>query len=361
MVSVLLLILVLSLVVGKSLLSAWTENLINCGYHQSLQAAYAAEAGAQALLSQFRSQPTLWLEKKGREELGFSVFESVAGACRQGDTCLEAVRYDPEPFPVYAEAVIVGHDPQKKALSRVRALFQCQALGGNHPVPQVFRMGMVTAGRLLLQNPVELSGDFHAGQGHSLHPSEWYDRLRAGQYSVTQAVERGQPDYRQLVEIPSITEERFQWYRSAARLPGNRYLSGDQHLSLAGDQGGTLLMVEGNLRLKGEGLSGMIVVATGWLVFEGFTSRPPEGGVTVALVAGGDVVLFPDPEIAAVFWCNGSWKVSGSGKVVGTVVSQQDLRHPGGLRFEALPPDSHFFLKPLSPTYTLSLAGRSHL
>ena len=71
LIGVLMFLLVLTLLGSKAFMSTNVDLQIGSGYRQGLQALYAAEAGLQQLVSCFRENPALFLQKKNAVETAF--------------------------------------------------------------------------------------------------------------------------------------------------------------------------------------------------------------------------------------------------------------------------------------------------
>jgi len=358
LVGVLMVLLVLTLWVGSAFLSSLTEISIASNHEAGLEAAYAAEAGLQDLLSLYRSRPEWFLEGKPQADLGFPLFDPATATCRGASYCLEHLSYEPASPPAFALAVMVGEGKGGKGLSRIKGMIQGQALGGPFPVPEIFRMGLVTAGRLEICDPLSVQGDLHGGRGVSITPFSVGQQLLQNRFSVTQGMESLRPDFQRMPDIPRITESRFQDYLAAAASPHQRF-SGSQSLTLKGDQEGKIFYIDGDLLLKAEDLSRVVIVVKGNLTVAGNTLFDSEKTLDTAFISGGGVVVHPQGELNGVFWTNGSFLAAGPGKIRGAVVAQGDLRLGTGIGFERETRIAQAFLSPLAPAVTFHLAGWS--
>ncbi|MCJ7833377.1 MAG: FapA family protein, partial [Deltaproteobacteria bacterium] len=263
--------------------------------------------------------------------------------------------------PTYAEVIMVGKNSSQNGLSRVRATIYCARSGGPMDVPPIFKMGIVTAGQLHLSGPLDILGNLHANQGYSIEPFAVIEQLKQNHFSVTQSLDLMRPDYLSPLEVPMISEKKFQDYRSMAQQPANQILFGQQSLALSGDQKGLLIFVEGDLILTGNDLSGVTIVATGSITLNGSTSLNGNHDLDVAFIAGGDIGLNDFSQIAGVLWSNGTVKKTGSGKMMGTVVCGGNILQSGGLQFERVSQISNAFLSQTPTTYAFSLTGWSQM
>jgi len=361
LVGVMMILLVLTLLGSTAFLTSQTEQNISSNYNQSLQALYAAEAGLQQLLSFYRQNPGDFLQKKTGQEMNFPTKEPEDPKSTGIKFWINALRYDPQEVPNYAEVIMVGKDPSQNGLSRVRATIYCARSGGPINVPSVFKMGIVTTGQLHLNGPLDILGNLHANRGYSIEPSSVIEQLKQNYFSVTQSLDPMRPDYLAPLEVPMISEKKFQDYRSMAQQPANQILFGQQSLALSGDQKGLLIFVEGDLILTGYALSGVTIAATGSITLNGSTSLNGNHDLDVAFIAGGDIGLNDFSQIAGVFWSNGTVKKTGSGKLMGTVVCQGSIIQSGGLQFERVSQISNPFLSPTPTSYAFSLTGWSQM
>lgn len=228
-------------------------------------------------------------------------------------------------------------------------------------MPSVFKMGIVTAGQLNLGGQLEILGNLHANRGYSIEPPSVIEQLKQNQFSVTQSFDPMQPDYLAPLEVPMISEKKFQDYRSMARQSANQILFGQQSLVLSGDQKGLLIFVEGDLILTGNDLSGLTIVTTGSITLNGSTSLNRNHNLDTVFIAGRDIGLNDFSQIAGVLWSNGTVKKTGSGKLMGTVVCQGSIFQSGGLQFERVSQISNTFLSQTPTTYAFSLNGWSQM
>jgi hypothetical protein len=169
------------------------------------------------------------------------------------------------------------------------------------------------------------------------------------------------PDYLAPLEVPIISEKKFQDYRSMAQQSANQILFGQQSLVLSGDQKGLLIFVEGDLILTGNDLSGLTIVTTGSITLNGSTSLNGNHSLDTVFIAGRDIGLNDFSQIAGVFWSNGTVKKTGAGKLMGTVVCQGSIVQSGGLHFERVSQISNAFLSQTPTTYAFSLTGWSQM
>jgi hypothetical protein len=359
LVGVLLVLLILTLLGTNAFLSSISEIAINSNYHQGLQASYSAEAGLQQLLSHFRQHPQSFLEKKSGPEINFPVFNPDLPGNSSDGFGLQQLRYDSQTPPAYTEVVMVGCDKEKKGISRVRASISLIPMGGTYPTPPVFKMGMVCAGRFLLNDPLDFRGDIHASRGYEIAPSSLIERFRHNQFSVSQSSDPLGPDFNGTVAIPEVSENNFQEYLAVAGQAGNQNFYGPQTLTLTGDQKGKLIYIDGDLHLKAEALSGVIIVARGKLTIEGGSIQHSGLPVDTVFISGGDIQINSSSELNGVFWTNGSLRKNNPGKIRGAVVCQGDISLSPGLQFERISWISNFFLSPLRPTFSFFLSGKS--
>lgn len=361
LVGVMMVLLVLTLLGSNAFLTSTTEVKISANYNQSLQALYAAEAGIQLLLSGYRQNPDYFLQKKSGLEMNFPVVEQDHPNQSGIKFWLQQLRYDPQALPIYAEVIMVGKDPGQNCLSRVRATIYCAGSGGPTDVPPIFKKGIVTAGQLQLSGSLEIFGNLHANQGYSLDPSSVIEQLKQNQFTVTQSQDPMDPNFISLMEVPLISEKKFQEFRSMAQQSGNQLLFGKQNLSLSGDHKNLLIFVDGDLILQGNNLWGVTIVATGSITLNGFTRLTDDHTLDVAFIAGQDIILNDFSQLAGVFWSNKAIKKTGAGKLMGAVVCQENIFQSGGLQFERVSQISNNYLSPTPTTYSFTLTGWSQI
>ncbi|MEW6184451.1 MAG: PilX N-terminal domain-containing pilus assembly protein [Thermodesulfobacteriota bacterium] len=361
LVGVLLVLLVLTLLGTHAFLNSITETAISSNYYQGLRASYSAEAGVHYLLSRFRQHPEFFLEKKSGPEMDFPVYNHTLPAETAAGFGLQLLRYDPQTPPAYTEVVMVGSDKEKRGISRVRASISCVPIGGTYPAPLVFTKGMVTAGRLVLNDPLDIRGDLHASRGHEISPSSLIEQLRRSQFSVTQSSDPLGPDFQGSLTVPALSEKSFQEYLAVANQTGNLIFNGSQTLTLEGDQKGKMYFIDGDLHLKAEALSGATIVVRGRMTVEGSSIQLPGQELNTAYIAGGDIQINSPLELSGIFWANGGLRKNGPGKIRGAVVCQGDIFLSPGLQFERISPISNFFLSPLTPTYSFFINGKSQM
>jgi hypothetical protein len=361
LVGVMMVLLVLTLLGFNAFLTSTTELKISANYNHNLQALYAAEAGIQLLLSGYRQNPDYFLQKKTGEEMNFPLVEQDHPNPQGIKFWIQELRYDPQELPTYVEVIMVGRDPGLNGLSRVRATIYCLRSGGPSDVPSIFQKGIVTAGQLHLSSSLEIFGNLHANQGYHIDPSSVIDQLRQLQFTVTQSLDPMRSDFVPLVEVPVISEKRFQEYRSMAQQSGNLLLGGNQNLFLSGDQKNLLLFVEGDLILQGDNLCGVTIVATGSITINGSTRLADNHTLDVAFISGQDIMLKEFSQIAGVLWSNKSIKKAGAGRLRGSVVCQGDILQSGGLQFERVSQISNGFLSLSPTTYAFTLTGWSQI
>jgi hypothetical protein len=271
------------------------------------------------------------------------------------------LRYDPQQLPTYAEVIMVGKDSSQNCLSRVRATIYCALSGGPLDVSPVFQKGIVTAGQLQLSGSLELGTNLHANQGYSIDPSSVIDQLKQNHYTVTQSLDPMRSDYVSSMEVPVISEKKFQEYRLLAQEAGNRLLMGNQNLSLNGDQKNILLFVDGDLTLQGNNLCGVTIVATGSITINGSTRLADDHKLDVAFIAGQDIILNDFSQIAGVSWSNRTVKKTGHGRLLGTIVCQGPIYQSGGFQFERVSQISNIFLSQSPIRYVFTLNGWSQI
>lgn len=361
LVGVMMALLVLTLLGTTAFLTSITELKISSNYSQSLQALYAAEAGLQALLSAYRQNPGYFLQKNTALEMNFPVDEPDHPNRSMTKFWIKSLRYDSQETPAYAEVIIYGKDSGQYSLARLRATISCTQSGDAPDVPQIFKCGIVTAGRLNFNGPLSIVGDLHANQGFSIEPSSVIEQLRSQHSSLTQSLDPLRPDYLPPKEVPMISENGFQNYRTMAQQKGNQAFFGQQNLFLSGDQKGHLIFVDGNVTLQGNNLSGVTLVATGSITLNGVTVLDRVGNLNAAFIAGGDIKVNEFSQHAGVFWANGSIKKLGSGKLSGALVCQGNISQMEGFQFERVSQISNTFLSPTATTYSFTLGGWSQI
>jgi hypothetical protein len=361
MVGVLMLLLVLTLLGSNAFLTSITELKISTNYNQNLQSFYAAEAGIQVLLSGYRQNPDFFMQKRTGSEMNFPMEEKDYANPKEVKFWLQELRYDPQDIPAYVEVIMVGKDPDRNCLSRIRATIHGVRGGGPGDVPPIFQKGIVTAGQLHLSGPLEIQGNLHANRGYQIDPSSVIDQLRQNQFTVTQSADPTRSDYVSEVEVPVISDKRFEEYRSLARKSPNQLLWGNQNLPLIGDQKNLFLFVEGDLVLQGNLFCGVTIVATGSITINGSSRLADNQALDVAIIAGQNIILNNISEIAGVFWSNKTVQKTGSGRLKGAIVCQGNILQSGGLQFEKVSQVSNDFLSLSPATYTFTLKGWSQI
>ncbi len=357
LVGVMLVLLVLTILGSNAFLTSTTELKISTNYNQSVQALYAAEAGIQHLISGYRQNFEYFLQKKTGQEMNFP----LSGQDHPGiKFWLQELRYDPQQLPAYVEVIMIGKDTGQNCLSRIRATIYCSRSGGPADVSPIFKRGIVTAGVLHLSGSLGILGNLHANQGYNLDPSV-IEQLKQNQFTVTQSLDPMRQDYLPSVEVPAISEKKFQEYRSMAQQSSNQLLFGKQNLLLSGDQNNLLIFIDGDLILQGNDLSGITIVATGSITLNGSTLLASDHTLDVAFIAGQDIILNDFSQIAGVLWSNKSVKKTGSGKLLGDIVCQGDIIQSGGLQFERVSQISNIYLSPMPTTYSFALNGWSQI
>jgi hypothetical protein len=335
LVGVLLSMLVITLLGTTAFISSTTELQIGSNYRQSLTAFYSAEAGLQQVLSVYRSDPRLFLWKKSATEMNVPEVEPAAANAGPYKFWIKAIRYDPRPFPAYAEILLCGKEPIHQALTHIRATLYGRAPAGLSDVPPIFKHGIVTAGAFHLSGGGAIRSNLHANRGYSIEPASVIDDLQARNYSLSQSSDPSRTDFRAEVTVPRILDRDFQEWRSLSQRPGQCYLTGPQQLSLSGDQGGRLIFVDGDVTLQGVDLRGLTVVATGTIFLNGSSAPDQAQGVNAAFMAGRDIILDHFQELCGVFWTNGSFIQRGSGNVTGSIICQGDLTRGSGFQFSS--------------------------
>lgn len=361
LVGLMMVLFILTFLGTTAFMTSTTEMKISSNYTQSLKALYAAEAGLQELLAVFRRNPEGFLQKKTGAELSFPGIEPDQA---NGPGCkfwLVDLRYDPQAVPAYAEVVLAGKEVAQKGLCRIRATIFSSTGSGLDGVPFLFKVGMVTAGRLHLQGTSAIRTSIHANQGFFIDPTSLTEQLRDQQFSVTQSTDPDRSDYQKPVEVPVISDQGFQEYRNRAAGGNNWMLTGPQHLVLNGDQRGRLIFVDGDVTLTAAAVSGLTLVATGSITLEG--SVVLKGGETIdsAFFAGGNLLLHDGVQLSAVFWANGTLVPSGTAKITGTVACQGSVSFGSGFQFERSThiSDIYFYINPTA--YSFVVKGWSQL
>ena len=225
----------------------------------------------------------------------------------------------------------------------------------------IFQKGIVTAGQLHLSGSLEIGTNLHANQGYSIDPSSVIDQLKQNHYTVTQSLDPMRSDFVSSVEVPVISEKRFQEYRSLAQQGGNQLLMGNQNLFLSGDQKNILLFVDGDLTLQGNNLCGVTIVATGSITINGSSRLADDHRLDVAFIAGQDIILNDFSQIAGVSWSNKTIKKTGGGRLMGTIVCQGPISQSGGMQFERVSEISNIFLSQSPTLYSFTLNGWSQI
>jgi hypothetical protein len=361
LVGVMMILLVLTLLGTSAFLTSTTELKISANYHQNLRALYAAEAGVQQLLAGYRRNPDFFWQKKTGPEMNFPMTESDSSCSPGIKFWIQELRYDPQEVPAFVEVIMVGKDSENYGLSRVRATIYGLRSGGPNAVPQIFREGIVTAGQLQLSGTLEILGNVHANQGYRIEPASAIDQIHQNLFKVTQSLDPTRSDYVPPVDIPEITEQRFQDYHTLAQQSGNQLFLGNQNLRLTGDQKNLLIFIDGDLTLEGNNLSGATIVASGSITLNGSTILADNHTLNVALIAGQDIILNNFSQVAGVLWSNRTVQKSGNGRLMGSIVCRGPILQAGELQFERVSQISNVFLSPSAITSTFVLNGWSQI
>ncbi|MBA4392786.1 MAG: hypothetical protein C0407_04445 [Desulfobacca sp.] len=361
LVGVMMALLVLTLLGASAFLNSVTELKISSNYNQSLQALYGAEAGLHELLSTYRQNPNYFLEKKTGAEMNLPVNESDRPTSSGTTYWIKELRYDTQEIPSYTEVIIYSKDKVNSALARLRATIACSQLGDSSEVSPIFKLGLVTAGRLNLGGSLEFVGNLHANQGFFLEAPSSIEQLKAQQSSLTQSLDPTRPDYLPPWEVPMISDKGFQKFRAIAQQTGNQIFYGQQNLFLSGDQKGLVIFVDGPVILKGANLSGVTLIATGSIILNGCSVLNEQGILDTTFIAGGNITINEFSQIAGVFWANGSIKKQGTGKLMGALVCQGNISQTEGFQFEKVSQISNPFLSPTLTSYSFTLNGWSQI
>jgi PilX N-terminal len=361
LVGVLLVLLVLTILGATAFITSLTDLKISSNYHQGLQALYEGEAGLQRLVLAYRENPSLFLGKKTASEINFPGSEPDLSAGPGTAYWIDSLRYDPRETPAYAEVIMCGKEGVQNSASCIRATIYASQSGDPSGVPEIFKIGVVTAGTLTLSGPLTITGNLHANSGYAIEPPLVIEQLRSQEFTVTQSLDPGNADYRPPMEVSTISEKDFDDYRQTAAEPGNQILFGQQQLVLQGDQKGLLIFVDGDLTLEGSEMSGVTLVATGAITVKGSAVLNARQDLDTVFIAGRDIILEGSSEIAGVFWSNGSIKTSGLGRIIGSLVCQGNISQTGGFQFERVSRISNPFLSKTSAVLSFSLGGWSQI
>jgi hypothetical protein len=332
LVTVLLAMLGLTIIGTTAFLMSGADLKIMTHYRDSQQVLYAAEAGVQILLAGFRGRPDLFLQKKSGSEIALPFIEPGQANWKQYRLWVESLRYDPGGVPGFVELVVQAVDPLTQTSARLKATILGGFSGGTQEATPPFRIGLLTAGSLHLEGGLQLQTHIHANQGFSLDPA-LVDGLRQQQFTVSQSADPLRSDYREAWEVPVLQASDFERLRAKAQEQGNHYFVGPQTLKLTGDQQGTLLFVDGEVTLQGEELSGITLVSTGRITFNGAARCNGEQRLNVAFLAGGDIFLEAATEAAGVFWSGGAFIPPVNGSLEGLIVSRGSIHSSGPFNF----------------------------
>lgn len=322
----------LTLIGTTAFLMSGADLKIMAHYRDSQQALYAAEAGVQRLLAGFRGHPELFLLKKSGSEIPLPFQEPAQVNWKQFRLWVESLQYDPGAVPGFVEVIVRAVDPLNQTSARLKATILGAFSGGPQEATPPFRLGLLTAGSLEMGGALQLQTHIHANQGFNLDPA-LVDGLRQQQFTVNQSADPLRSDYREAWEVPVLQPADFERLRGQAQEKGNQYFAGPQTLKLTGDQQGSLVFVDGEVTLQGEELGGITLVSTGRITFKGTARCNGEQKLTVAFLAGGDILLEPATEAAAVFWSGGAFIPSVSGRLEGLIVSRGSIHSSGPLIF----------------------------
>jgi hypothetical protein len=334
LVGVMMTMLVLTLLGTSAFIQSAAELKVSSNYSQSLEALYAAEAGLQELLASYRQNPSSFLRKQTGADMNLPVNDPGRSFYNGTTYWIKELHYDAQEVPGYVEVIIYGRDRGQTSLARLRATLSCSQGGGTTDLPSVFKMGIVSAGRIELNGPIEIAGTLHANRGVYLDQPSVADPLKRFEMIITQSLDPLRSDYLPPMEVPVISDQAFQNLRSSAQQKGNQILFGEQNLVLSGDQKGAVIFVDGQVTLTGTQLSGLTVIATGSITINGSTVLNAQGNLDTVFIAGGNISINEFSQIAGLFWTNGSIITVGAGRLKGAIVCQGSIRQQGGFQFE---------------------------
>jgi hypothetical protein len=360
LIGIILVMMVISFLGTSVFMNSNAELKINSSYTQSLRALYAAEAGLQELLHHFRWDPEGFLQKRTGQDLGFPIAEPPFQNGPGSKYWLMDLRYDAQSPPNYAEVIIVGKEVGQNASCRIRATIYASADAGSDGVPSIFKIGLATSGTLSLKTPGDIRCSVHANQGFSIEPSAVVDKLREQQFSVTQSQDPNRSDYQKPLRVPVISDKGFQEYQLKAQNFDSFFL-GSQKFILKGDQNNRVIYVNGDVTLDSDQVSGLILAATGSITLNGSVVLADGGRLNSAFIAGGNILLKDFSEISALFWSNQSIVTSASGKIGGTMVSQESVSFGPGFQFTRIDSISDIYFPSDLIKYSFTLKGWSQL
>jgi len=358
LLGIILVMMVLSFLGTSVFMNSNAELKINSHYTQSLRSLYAAEAGLQELLHHFRWNPEDFLQKKSGQDLGFPIAEPPAQNVPGSKYWLMDLRYDAQIPPNYAEIIIVGKEVGQNASCRIRATIYANADACSDGVPSIFKIGLATAGNFSLKTPGDIRSSVHANRGFSIEPSTVFDKLREQQFSVTQSQDPNRPDYQKPLLVPVISDKGFQEYQLKAQNFDSSFL-GSQKLVLKGDQNNRIIYVNGDVTLDSDQVSGLTLAATGSITVNGSVVLADGGLLNSAFIAGGNILLKDFSEMSALFWSNQSVIAAATGKISGTMVSQESLSFGPGFQFVRVDSISDIYFPSDLTKYSFAVKGWS--
>jgi hypothetical protein len=213
------------------------------------------------------------------------------------------------------------------------AVFSIEAVFTNtievHPA---FKLGMVSGGDISINGASDITGSIHAN-GNVVQNGSGIIRgnvSAGGNVTIGSTIEGGSAYANaDLMELPRITSDHFNAWRTQAMITPNTYLNGNYTVPDTGNLNGKIIFVDGNVTIANStdpnadnSLINATIIATGDVTFSGqSTLESPGGPVGVVVMAGGNILFNGSGDGYGVFWCNGTFTRNGSNKVNGTIVA----------------------------------------
>jgi len=239
--------------------------------------------------------------------------------------------------------VSTGSGPRGAALS-IEAMFT-----NTLEVHPAFKVGMLSGGDISINGAPDITGSIHAN-GNVVQNGSGIIRgnvSASGNVTIGSTIEGGGAYANaDLMELPMITSDHFNAWRTQAMITPNTYSNGNYTVPDTGNLNGKIIFVDGNVTIPkstdpnaDNSLINATIIATGDVTFGGQSTLESTGGpVGVVVIAGGNIFFNGSGDSYGVFWCNGTFTRSGSNKVNGTIVAGNavenlDITPDSGFKF----------------------------
>lgn len=285
---------------------------------------YNAESGVHYTVAYMRDQ---WEDdpKQNPEDL----FNEVADQnIAMGNGSFLVNNFSEEDGAYYFDSTGIG---PSNASAMVRVRFKVEA-----PPHPSFTTGIVTDGNLNITGGPHIIGSMHANGNINQNGAGTIDGAvsAVGNASVGSPPTHGDPvSGAPPMEIPPITPEDFDYYRSLAQSSPNIYHGDDFELSDSGDLENIIIFVDGDATISGD-IMNATIIATGNVTVNGSSELSAADSIGVAMMAGGDIIMNGANDSYGVFWSNGSFVQNGASTVFGSIVSGGNITRNGAFNFE---------------------------